>query len=173
MTKRIDNLRKRAHEAEAEVQRLKSQLRVANAEVHKLNVEILHAREDERNAIYAACTHFGELACASLFLSKEDGTAEYAAVSYKPKHGNGERVELSDEEAACLLEGYIAGMIAMNTVEKFYDCEELAGDEKLRVLMTNTIADAVADYAKQFIEPETTGATAEPEQAEDVEYDGD
>lgn len=169
MTKRIDNLRKRAHETEVEVQRLKSQLRVANAEVHKLNVEILRAKEDERKAIDAACTHFGKVACAALFSSKEDGTTTtgYAAISYKPKHGDGEYVELSDEETACILEGYIAGVAAMNTVEKFYDREELAGDDKLRVHMTNTVLDAVNDYYKQFIEPET-----EPE-TEDAEYASD
>lgn len=170
MTKRIDNLRKRAHEAEAEVQRLKTELRVANAEIHKLSVEILHAKEDERKAIDAACMHFGEVACAALFGCKEDGTTEYAKVSYKPKHGDGERVELSDEETACILEGYIAGVAAMNTVEKYYDSKVLAGDKKLRVFMVETIADAVAEYVRQFVEPEPE---PEPEQTEDVEYAGD
>ena len=177
MTKKIESLRKRAHEAEAKVQRLKSELRAAKAEVHKLNVEILHAKEDERNAIDNACMHFGDVACTALFSSKEDDTAEYAAVSYKPKHSDGERVELSDEEAACLLEGYFAGMLAMNAVVKFYDREVLAGDEKLRDLMTTSLKDAVAKYVKQFIEPETeTEPEPEPEtkpESEDVEYDGD
>lgn len=167
MTKRIDNLRKRAHEAEAEVQRLKIELRAANAEVHKLNVEILHAKEDERRGIVESIRRLGimtsKFANGKVTKDGEDGESKPPTFLYALPDSPDKRIEFSDEETHALLNGYISGIATANAMAEV-DGDKWKDNAKLLNFIAFSVGASAGEYACWLVKPEQT---------EDVEYAGD